>query len=232
MTDQQQENIWQPEGVIPGFQAFMERFYTACSPLAYNLMRCLAVSLDLPEKEALVDAHSDDEFHMKLLHYPSVPLRELQDATSRRIGAHADLGSLTMLFQDSAGGLEVQDLTQKGVFMPATPIDGTVVVNIGDILERWSNGRWKSTVHRVVEPPAIIGEFEKSGNEDLMCPQRYSVALFTKPNLDVVIDTLAGTWDENTPKQYEKITTAEFIQMRMSEVVAPSNIQLESVAAA
>ena len=68
-----------------------------------------------------------------------------------RAGAHTDYGSITLLFQDMAGGLQV--LSPKGTFVNATPIEDTIVVNAADLLTRWSNDTIKSTKHRVVEPP-------------------------------------------------------------------------------
>ena len=82
-----------------------------------------------------------------------------------RAGAHSDYGSITLLFQDARGGLQVQGPT--GAFVDATPIPDTCVVNAGDLLARWSNDTIKSTIHRVVEPP--------SGDGDVY-PARYSIA--------------------------------------------------------
>jgi len=82
-----------------------------------------------------------------------------------RAGEHSDYGSITLLFQDSRGGLQVK--SPNGHFVDATPIEGTVVVNAGDLLARWANDSIKSTIHRVVEPPHGEGDFY---------PPRYSIA--------------------------------------------------------
>lgn len=82
-----------------------------------------------------------------------------------RAGEHTDYGSITLLFQDSRGGLQVK--SPSGQFVDATPIEGTVVVNAGDLLARWSNDTIKSTLHRVVEPPTGAGD---------PYPARYSIA--------------------------------------------------------
>ncbi|KAL0260715.1 hypothetical protein SLS55_004405 [Diplodia seriata] len=140
--------------------------------------------------------------------------------SASRIGAHSDFGSLTILFQDAVGGLEVEDPHRPGVFRPAPPVEGTLLVNVGDLLERWSNGRWRSTVHRVGAPPverlreagAVVG----SGGGQEMCKARYSIPFFSAPNDDAVIEALPGCWDERTnPKKYEPVTAEQYVTMRM-----------------
>lgn len=86
---------------------------------------------------------------LRLLRYPSVPITSLSDETTRRAGAHCDYGSITLLLQDGTGGLEVFD-SSKNEFVKATPIPDTIIVNVGDMLQRWSNDHLKSTLHRVV----------------------------------------------------------------------------------
>ena len=110
----------------------------------------------------------------RLLHYPPCPTSEFKQNERRvRAGAHTDYGSITLLFQDMAGGLQV--LSPKVTFVNATPIEDTIVVNAADLLTRWSNDTIKSTKHRVVEPP-------KPAEKD-MHPSRYSIAYFCNPNL-------------------------------------------------
>ena len=130
----------------------------------------------------------------RLLHYPPCPTSEFKQNERRvRAGAHTDYGktvlpspiihphpnnslpqgSITLLFQDMAGGLQV--LSPNGNFVNATPIEDTIVVNAADLLTRWSNDTIKSTKHRVVEPP-------KPAEKDWH-PSRYSIAYFCNPNL-------------------------------------------------
>ncbi len=98
--------------------------------------------------------------------YPGVD-REVFRANPNQVraGEHSDYGSITLLFQDDRGGLQVK--SPSGRFVDATPIDDTVVINAGDLLARWSNDTIKSTVHRVVEPPLANGDWH---------PPRYSIA--------------------------------------------------------
>ena len=128
----------------------------------------------------------------RLLHYPPCPTSEFKQNERRvRAGAHTDYGklhaslssnalvdsvfpgSITLLFQDMAGGLQVR--SPNGNFVNATPIEDTIVINAADLLARWSNDTIKSTKHRVVEPP-------KPAEKDWH-PSRYSIAYFCNPNL-------------------------------------------------
>lgn len=140
------------------FREQMLQFFDECKILHINIMRAIAVGLNIEEKwfDRYCDAGDNT---LRLLHYPEVPadvFRRRQEndddvVEQVRAGAHTDYGSITCLFQDMAGGLQVKSPTGK--FVNATPIEGTVVVNAGDLLARWSNDVIKSTVHRVVEPP-------------------------------------------------------------------------------
>lgn len=115
-----------------------------------------------------------------------------------------DYGSVTLLFQDSRGGLQVRSPT--GHFVDATPIDGTIVVNAGDLLARWSNDTIKSTVHRVVEPPR---------REGVEYPDRYSIAYFCNPNAASLIETLPGTYGSEADKKYEGVRSGEYLVRRL-----------------
>lgn len=140
------------------FREQMLQFFDECKILHINIMRAIAVGLNIEEKwfDRYCDAGDNT---LRLLHYPEVPAdvfrrrQEQEDDVVEQVraGAHTDYGSITCLFQDMAGGLQVKSPTGK--FVNATPIEGTVVVNAGDLLARWSNDVIKSTVHRVVEPP-------------------------------------------------------------------------------
>lgn len=220
VDDPYQPNIWPPEDVIPGFREFMQRFFGGCAALVRQLLRCLAVALELPDVESLSDTHAQELFQLRLLHYPSLPLRLLKEQRRTRIGAHSDFGTLTLLFQDAVGGLEIQDPNEEGRFQAVQPVEGACLVNIGDLMERWSNGRWRSTVHRVGQPPTISSADGKSigageGAEE-MCAPRYSIPFFSVCDPDTVIDALPGCWSEENPKKYEPVTTTEYVQMRMA----------------
>ncbi len=111
----------------------MESFFLSCTSLIHKLLHALALALDIPPYQ-LSDTHSKSLFQLRLLHYPPVPVRALHDGELARIGGHSDFGTLTLLFQDEVGGLEIEDPnpSREGMWRPASPIPGTVLVNIGD----------------------------------------------------------------------------------------------------
>ena len=132
-----------------------------------------------------------------------------------RAGEHSDYGSVTLLFQDQQGGLEVK--SPKGTFVRATPIEGTVVVNAGDLLARWSNDEIRSTKHRVLQPPPKAREANEEDGE--MYGSRYSVAYFCNPNFDRWIEALPGTWEKEKGKggkKYEGIYSGDYLVQRLS----------------
>ncbi|KAK8174967.1 thymine dioxygenase [Phyllosticta citrichinensis] len=220
-TDGAQPNIWPPDAALPGFRTAMMAFFDQCSTLVHAVLRALALALSLDDESALSAAHAASAFQLRLLHYPPVAARALRQQAAARIGAHSDFGSLTLLFQDAVGGLEVE--SPPGRYRPAPPVDGAVLVNVGDLLERWSNGRWRSTVHRVGLPAHLRearereGEGEGEGEDDMVAP-RYSLPFFSAPDPDTVIEALPGCWDEANPKKYPPVTAAEYVNVRMNAI--------------
>ncbi|KAJ3185517.1 hypothetical protein HDU87_000140 [Geranomyces variabilis] len=213
--DNAQPNIWLPEKELPGFKDFMENFFEDCKHLIHEILGALSLALSLPESLALPATHAQSLFQLRLLHYPAISRSLLTSGSRTRISAHSDFGTLTLLFQDEVGGLEVEDPDplKKGTFHPVPPRPGTVIVNIADLMERWSNGRWKSTVHRVGPPPPASGG---GGDPTTVVPARYSIPFFATADPQTVISALPGTYDSQNPKRWDSVTAAEYVQMRMS----------------
>ncbi|KAF2657824.1 thymine dioxygenase [Lophiostoma macrostomum CBS 122681] len=223
-TDTSQPNIWPPDTSLPGLRPFLESFFTHCKTLTHSILSALSLALRVPSP-GLSPTHSASLFQLRLLHYPAIHASELANnqtndlnddskrigrARRSRINAHSDFGTLTLLFQDRVGGLEIGAPDTPGLFRPAPPIEGTVLVNVGDLLARWSNDRWRSTVHRVGLPPAI-------SRREGMVPDRYSIPFFATADMETVIDALPGCWDEaGNPKRYEPVTAWGYVQMRMA----------------
>lgn len=180
------------------FKETMLSFHDQCKALHIEVMRAIAVGMGLDD--SYFDSYTDlGDNTLRLLHYPPAPKAVFKSNKLQvRAGEHTDFGSITLLFQDSRGGLQVK--SPNGTFIDATPMAGTVVVNAGDLLARWSNDTIKSTLHRVVEPPA-----PEAGD---IHPARYSMAYFCNPNFDRDIEAIDGTWGGKMgEKKYETINS-------------------------
>lgn len=138
----EQPNVWLPEETLPGFHDSTMKFYWECDKVARSILKAIALGIGLDEKdtEELLRFHSGYNNQLRLLHYPPVPAAELENGTVARMPAHSDWSSITLLFQDDCGGLEVEDPSSPGRFIPVTPVPRSCVLNIGDLLMRWSNG--------------------------------------------------------------------------------------------
>lgn len=155
---------------LPGFQAAVTAFENAAEALARRLLGHMAEGIGI-DAGTVASAFDAPTAWLRLLHYPPQPERP----TSGQFGSapHTDFGCLTLLFQDNAGGLQVQ--APDGAWIDVPPLDGAVIVNTGDIVPVWSAGTWRSTPHRVVNPPGR---------------DRYSIAYFFDPGMDTVIEPL------------------------------------------
>jgi isopenicillin N synthase-like dioxygenase len=133
----QENNVWPVE--LPTFPATMQRYLSDLLTLSSRLMAGFARSLDLPP-----------DYFEPFCTKPIAALRLVRySPQSEGAGPHADFGSLTILLQDAVGGLQVQD-RETGAWIDAPPLRGSFVVNVGDLFERWTNDRYRSSVHRVV----------------------------------------------------------------------------------
>ncbi|KAL7409901.1 hypothetical protein BDY24DRAFT_401411 [Mrakia frigida] len=212
------KNEWPPAGVLDTYKPQILKFFDLNHKLQLEVMRSIALGLKL--EESYFDDKCDEKFHnLRLLAYPSIPAK-LIEGGGTRAGAHSDYGTVTLLHQDSVGGLQVQDPDTK-IYHGATPIPGTIVVNVGDLLSRWSNNVLRSTLHRVVAPP--LREMEKadgSGETEMATPSRQSIAFFSNPNAGTVISCLPTCIPEGGEPKYPPVTTEEYIVGRLSATYA------------
>ncbi|KAF8842759.1 Clavaminate synthase-like protein [Paxillus ammoniavirescens] len=203
------KNKWPKEVDAPGFKQTMLQFFQTCHELHVIVMRSIALGLDLDE--SFFDRKIDQQYHnLRLLSYPSMRTKLLSQKGQARAGAHSDYGTVTLLFQDTIGGLEVQNPHTKH-YQPAPPIPGTIVVNAGDLLARWSNDVFRSTLHRVVAPQA-----QKVSDTEGVTPARQSIAFFCNPNFDAAIESLPTCVSATNPSKYKAITTEEYIVGRLA----------------
>ncbi|ERT01308.1 oxidoreductase, 2OG-Fe(II) oxygenase family [Sporothrix schenckii 1099-18] len=212
-------NIWLPEEDLPGFRDFFVKFFELGYQMELDLLRAIAIGMGLDEK-FFWQYHTNKDNQIRLLHYPAVEESLLRDGKIERIASHTDFGTLTMLFQDSVGGLEVEDIYEKGKFNAAPYIPGTIVVNIGDFLQRWSNDQLKSTLHRVRAPPLV--DNEEAATPDNGAPKqrltrpRRSIPYFVTADHEKIIDCLPGCFGPDNPKKYEPINSGEYITRRLN----------------
>ena len=175
-------------------------YYDAVCQIARHVMAAVAVSLDQPAN-FFDKAYAKPLARGQMVYYPaSTP----QDDAETRFGVapHTDFGVLTVLLQDSSGGLQVR--ANSGDWIEAPPIPGTLVCNIGDLLARWSNKRFASTVHRVINRTSHA---------------RYSIPIFFDPHTDTVIDPVdLGVSTDNS--LFEPVCTGEYIMGRNTKSFA------------
>ncbi|KAF7364575.1 Thymine dioxygenase [Mycena venus] len=251
-------NIWLPDGILPGFKETCLEFFWLCHEVEMNVLRSLAVGFGLAE-DYFTQYHGKADNQLRLLHYPryqgvflflgdtfylrlpnSVPAEAMRNERIGRITAHSDYASLTLLLQDDVGGLEIEDPNVAGLFRPAPPIPGALIVNVADFMMRWSNDTIRSTIHRVRAPQACE-------TPDGMIPERYSIP-YVRPNppwiiftptsshlpavlqrsksplhalspafdRETVLDCIPGTWDQENPKKYEPISAGEYTRKRLA----------------
>lgn len=158
----------------PTFRAAMEGYFDAMMELTRLMLSAFARGLGLPD-DFFLSSFRKPLTQLRLLHYPPQP----PDSDAEGVEAHTDTGAFTILLQDEVGGLEVR--TRAGRWIPATPIPGAFVINIADMMQRWTNGRFVSTPHRVRN---------RTGRD------RISVPFFANPDYGAVITPLIGTGGE------------------------------------
>jgi isopenicillin N synthase-like dioxygenase len=163
-------NNW-PEG-RPGFRAALSAYYDAMRACGQNLLRCVAVSLG-QAPDFFAPHYTKPLQRTQIIYYPPQPPQSDEDQFG--LAPHTDFGCITLLWQDDNGGLEVLERS-SGTWIPAPPMPGTLVVNVGDLLGRWTNDRYASTPHRVLN---------RSGRE------RFSIATFHDPNFKAPVDPCA-----------------------------------------
>jgi len=206
-------SYWPREDQLPGFRDFAMDFHQDCSSLIGKLLECLSVALKM-EPDFFSRYHTGSMFVSSLLHYPAVSSTSVQPGQVVRNPAHSDFGTLTLLFQHKVGGLEVADMSspekfssaaveKSATFLPVEPNPEMVLVNVGYLLMRWTNARWKNSVHRVSAPSRSI-------NSETI-PERYSFAFFSYPDAQSIIEPLPACYNNEMPKRWGPINAGDYL---------------------
>ncbi|MEO0349122.1 MAG: 2-oxoglutarate and iron-dependent oxygenase domain-containing protein [Cyanobacteria bacterium P01_A01_bin.15] len=190
----------------PLFHQTFAEFFALCAATAGQVFRAFACALALPD-DYLIKRHQTNDYTLRLLHYP--PLGVLPAPGQLRAGAHSDYGSLTLLFQDSVGGLEIQ--RTSGDWIAAPVVCDTILINIGDLMERWTNGVFRSTRHRVRLPQGV----QAQDNSTSLGPGRNSIAFFCQPDADVDIVCLPTCSDDQNPPKYPPVKSGDYLLSRL-----------------
>lgn len=205
-ADLQQENyppnVWPTE--VPELEAVAVDVYRALEKTGTYMLRALALYLDLPEH------YFDDKIRhgnsiLRPIHYYPIENPDAVPADAVRAAEHGDINLITLLMGASADGLQV--LRRDGKWIPITALPDQLVVNVGDMLERLTNGKLKSTIHRVVNPPRAR-----------MNTPRYSIPFFMHPRSEMSLAALSNCIDAEHPKRWDDITAGEFLDQRLREI--------------
>ena len=192
-------NVWPDE--IPGFKETFLELYATFDRTGIKLLRAIARFLGLDD-EYFTDTVRDGNSVLRMLHYPPQPEPTGQHI---RAGAHEDINSITLLLGAEEAGLELQ--TRDGRWIPVSPKPGELVVNIGDMLQRLTNGRLRSTPHRVVNPAP-----------DRASHARYSMPFFLHFRPDFLIEALPSTVGPGETHKWPPITAHDFLAERLREI--------------
>ncbi|MGH8072650.1 MAG: isopenicillin N synthase family dioxygenase [Lysobacter sp.] len=193
-------NLWPEE--IPEFREIAYGLYESLDQLGARILSALALHIGLAG-DYFADKTNCGNSILRPIHYPPITSPEIPN---ERAGAHEDINLITLLVGASAAGLEVR--SHQGEWVPFTAEADTIVVNIGDMLQRLTNHVYPSTTHRVVNPR---GEAARQ--------PRYSTPFFLHPNPDFLIDVLPSTITPDSPSRYpEPITAQAYLDERLREI--------------
>ena len=193
------DNVWPAE--VEGFKETFLELYDEFDAAGLKVLRAIARFLEVDE-EYFTDTVRDGNSVMRLLHYPPI---DKPSGNQIRAGAHEDINTITLLIGAEEAGLELK--TSDGRWLPVSPKPGELVVNIGDMLQRLTNGRLRSTSHRVVNPAP-----------DRASSARYSMPFFLHFRPDFMIEALAGTVPAGEEPSWPPISSHEYLQERLREI--------------
>jgi isopenicillin N synthase-like dioxygenase len=196
------DNIWPDE--LPEFSTIALEVYKQLERTGVQMLRAIALYLNLPENY-FEDKVKHGNSILRPIHYFPIEDPDSVPADAVRAAEHGDINLITLLMGASADGLQV--LRRDGKWIPITALPEQLVVNVGDMLERLTNKKLKSTIHRVVNPP-----------RHLMNKPRYSIPFFMHPRSEMSLASLPSCVDAQHPKLWDDITAGEFLNQRLKEI--------------
>lgn len=196
------DNVWPAE--IREFREISLDVYRQLERTGVEMLRAIALYLDLPENYFDAKVKHGNSI-LRPIHYYPIENPDAVPADAVRAAEHGDINLITLLMGASADGLQV--LRRDGKWIPITALPEQLVVNVGDMLERLTNKKLKSTIHRVVNPP-----------RHLMNTPRYSIPFFMHPRSEMSLAALPGCVDSAHPKLWEDITAGDFLNQRLREI--------------
>lgn len=202
LEDEYPANIWMNE--VPDLEQVGTKVYRTFESTGRNLLRAIALYLDLDEHYFDAKIRNGNSILRLLHYYPVENLDDIEDGAVRA-AAHGDINLITLLMGGSAKGLQAKN--SNGEWVDVSPGADEIVINIGDMLHRHTNGRLKSTIHRVIN----------LDKESMRFP-RYSAPFFLHPRSDMDLSCLESCISEETPKGYDDITAGEFLDERIREL--------------
>jgi len=212
-------NIYPPPDILPKFRDITMGLFKALHNFGLDVLRATALGLQLKDENFFTrfhgkDGREDPMNQLRLLHYPAVTKAAAEKGGLTRISPHTDKGTITLLLQedDSIGGLEVE-AGRESQYIPVPVIPGSILLNIGDLLQMWSNDTLRSTRHRICLPDVNSA----AGEGEWLLPRRFSVPYFLAPDWDVVVECLDTPlcWGESRPKRYEPVRAWDYIVKSM-----------------
>lgn len=203
-------NVW--PAALPELHQAWQAYYAEMRRLADRLMGMFALGLDLPAE--FFARHIDaSPSALRAINYPEQT--HAPEPGQLRAGAHTDYGTLTILRQEAGrAGLEVHDAATDS-WLPIPPAEGALVINIGDLMARWTNDRWTSTLHRVVNPDAALGSTAAASQ------RRQSMPFFHNANYSTIVECLPSCLAEGEPPRYEPVMAGPHLAGKTTKSVAP-----------
>ena len=186
---------------LPKFNTVGREVYQKLEETGREMLRAIALHLNLDENYFDAKIHNGNSI-LRPIHYPPIT-HEPKDAV--RAAEHEDINLITLLMGASADGLQV--LNKSGEWISVTALPDQIVVNVGDMLQRLTNNKLKSTTHRVVNPP-----------REKWCTSRYSIPFFLHPRSEVSLNCLPSCISESNPKNFSDITAGEYLEQRIIEL--------------